>query len=62
MFETLTDRLNKVFTNLRRHGKLSPADVDAAMRDVRLALLEADVHYGVVKTFVEKVKERSVGT
>ncbi len=62
MFETLTDRLNKVFTNLRRHGKLSPADVDTAMRDVRLALLEADVHYGVVKTFIERVKERSVGS
>ena len=49
MFETLTQRLNKVFDQLRRRGKLSEADVDAAMREVRLALLEADVHFSVVK-------------
>ncbi len=61
MFETLTDRLNQVFTNLRRHGKLSEEDVDAAMREVRLALLEADVHYSVVKDFVKRVRERAVG-
>jgi len=61
MFETLTERLNAVFKELRRHGKLSEKDVDAAMRDVRMALLEADVHYSVVKTFVSKVKERSIG-
>jgi signal recognition particle subunit SRP54 len=61
MFETLTERLNAVFTELRRHGKLSEKDVDAAMRDVRLALLEADVHISVVRTFVERVKERAVG-
>lgn len=61
MFETLSDRLNQVFTELRRHGRLSEADVDKAMRDVRLALLEADVHYGVVKTFVEQVKTQAVG-
>jgi signal recognition particle subunit SRP54 len=61
MFETLTDRLNQVFTNLRRHGKLSEEDVDGAMREVRLALLEADVHYSVVKDFVKRVRERSVG-
>ena len=61
MFETLTDRLNKVFTELRRHGKLSEKDVDTAMRDVRLALLEADVHYSVVKSFVASVKERAIG-
>lgn len=62
MFETLSDRLNQVFTELRRHGRLTEADVDKAMRDVRLALLEADVHYGVVKTFVEQVKQRAVGS
>ncbi len=45
MFQTLTDRLTQVFDNLRRRGKLSADDVDAAMREVRLALLEADVHY-----------------
>ena len=61
MFETLTERLNEVFKELRRHGKLSEKQVDAAMRDVRMALLEADVHYSVVKTFVSKVKERSIG-
>lgn len=61
MFENLTERLNNVFTQLRRRGKLSAADVDTAMREVRLALLEADVNYGVVKDFVERVRERSVG-
>jgi signal recognition particle subunit SRP54 len=61
MFENLTERLNNVFVNLRRHGKLSDEDVDAAMREVRLALLEADVNYGVVKDFVARVRERSVG-
>jgi signal recognition particle subunit SRP54 len=61
MFENLTDRLNEVFKQLRRHGKLSEADVDLAMREVRLALLEADVNYGVVKDFVSRVRQRSVG-
>jgi signal recognition particle subunit SRP54 len=61
MFETLTGRLNQVFNQLRRRGKLSTADVDAAMREVRLALLEADVHYSVVKDFVTRVRERSIG-
>jgi signal recognition particle subunit SRP54 len=62
VFENLTERLNSVFTQLRRRGKLSAADVDTAMREVRLALLEADVNYGVVKDFVNRVRERSVGT
>ncbi len=61
MFETLTERLNNVFTQLRRRGKLSEADVDVAMREVRLALLEADVHYSVVKDFIARVRERSIG-
>jgi signal recognition particle subunit SRP54 len=61
MFENLTDRLENVFKELRRRGKLSEKDVDTAMREVRLALLEADVNYGVVKNFVERVRERSVG-
>jgi len=61
MFESLTDRLENVFKELRRRGKLSEKDVDTAMREVRLALLEADVNYGVVKNFVERVRERSVG-
>ncbi len=61
MFETLTERLNQVFSQLKRRGKLSERDVDAAMREVRLALLEADVHYKVVKDFVARVRERAVG-
>lgn len=61
MFENLTDRLNGVFDKLRRRGKLSERDVDAAMREVRLALLEADVNYKVVKDFVSRVRERSIG-
>ncbi len=61
MFETLTGRLNTIFDGLRRRGKLSEADVDAAMREVRLALLEADVHFSVVKTLIAKVRERAVG-
>jgi len=61
MFETLTERLESVFKNLNRRGKLSEADVDAAMREVRLALLEADVNYAVVKDFVNRVRERAIG-
>ena len=61
MFESLSERLNQVFTQLRRRGKLSEEDVDAALREVRLALLEADVHYSVVKKFTSGVRERAVG-
>ncbi len=61
MFESLTARLNQVFDQLRRRGKLSEADVDAALREVRLALLEADVHFSVVKTFLARVRERAIG-
>ena len=61
MFENLTERLNGVFDQLRRRGKLSERDVDAAMREVRLALFEADVNYKVVKDFVARVRERSIG-
>ncbi len=61
MFETLSGRLNEVFDRLKKRGKLSEADVDAAMREVRLALLEADVHYSVVKAFIARVRERAVG-
>ena len=61
MFESLTEKLNKVFEDLRRHGKLSEADVDRAMREVKLALLEADVNYKVVRKFTDRVKERSIG-
>ena len=61
MFENLTGRLNEVFKELRRRGKLSEADVDSAMREVRLALLEADVNYGVVKDFTSRVRARAIG-
>lgn len=61
MFENLTGRLNDIFTQLRRRGKLSAADVDAMLREVRLALLEADVNYGVVKEFIAQVRERAIG-
>jgi len=61
VFENLTDRLNGVFKQLSRRGKLSESDVDAAMREVRLALLEADVHFSVVKDFIARVRERAVG-
>jgi signal recognition particle subunit SRP54 len=61
MFETLTGRLNQVFDGLRRRGKLSVADVDLAMREVRLALLEADVHYNVAKDFIARVRDRAIG-
>ncbi|MBW7885591.1 MAG: signal recognition particle protein [Caldilineaceae bacterium] len=62
MFESLTDKLQGVFDKLATKGKLTENDVNAAMREVRLALLEADVNYKVVKLFVEKVKVRAVGT
>ncbi len=61
MFESLTDKLQGVFDKLARQGKLTEADVNAAMREVRLALLEADVNYKVVKDFVARVRERAVG-
>lgn len=61
MFESLGSRLQAVFDNLQKRGKLNEADVDLAMREVRLALLEADVNYKVVKDFVARVRERAVG-
>ena len=61
MFESLTDKLQSVFDRLATKGKLTESDVNAAMREVRLALLEADVNYKVVKDFVERVKARAVG-
>ncbi|MCB9422835.1 MAG: signal recognition particle protein [Ardenticatenaceae bacterium] len=61
MFESLGSRLQSVFDTLQRRGKLTEADVDKAMREVRLALLEADVNFKVVKSFVNRVRERAVG-
>lgn len=61
MFENLTDKLQSVFNRLARKGHLTESDVDAALREVRLALLEADVNYKVVKDFLARVRERAVG-
>lgn len=61
MFETLSQRLDQIFQKLRKRGKLTAEDVDLAMRDVRLALLEADVHFTVVKDFIARVRQRAVG-
>ncbi len=60
-FEGLSEKLNNVFKKLKSRGKLTESDVKEAMREVRLALLEADVSYKVVKDFVKKVTERAVG-
>jgi signal recognition particle subunit SRP54 len=61
MFESLSNRFNDVFDRLRRRGALTEADVDAAMREIRVALLEADVALPVVKTFVDGVRAKAVG-
>lgn len=61
MFDTLTDRLTETFKKLRGKGVLTEEDVNDAMRQVRLALLEADVQVGVVKSFIARVKERAIG-
>jgi signal recognition particle subunit SRP54 len=60
MFESLTTRLQAVFRDLGRRGRLRPADVDDALREIRLALLGADVHYQVVKRLLERVQERAL--
>lgn len=61
MFENLSDKLQKVFKNLRGQGKLSEENIKDALREVRMALLEADVHYKVAKDFVAGIAERAVG-
>jgi signal recognition particle subunit SRP54 len=61
MFETLSSRLNNVFDRLKRRGALREDDVEAALRDIRIALLEADVALPVVKDFVASIRERAVG-
>jgi signal recognition particle subunit SRP54 len=62
VFTGLSSRLEDVFRRLRSRGKLTEANVRDALREVRLALLEADVNYGVVKDFIERVREKAVGT
>ena len=61
MFDTLTDRLSGTLQGLRGRGRMRPADVDEALAEIRLALLEADVNVRVVRRFVERVRERSIG-
>ncbi len=61
MFEALSDKLQSVFRSLRGRGALSETDIETALREVRLALLEADVHFQVVKEFLARVRERALG-
>ena len=60
-FESLSEKLNGVFQKLRSRGRLTEADVRAAMREIRMALLEADVNFKVVKDFIARVTEKAVG-
>ncbi|HVY91691.1 MAG TPA: signal recognition particle receptor subunit alpha, partial [Bryobacteraceae bacterium] len=61
MFDNLSDKLQRVFKNLRGEGRLSAENMEAALREVRVALLEADVNFKVVKQLIESVKERAMG-
>ncbi len=61
MFNTLTEKLNSILTQLRRRGALTEKDLDEGLRQVRLALLEADVNYKVVKRFIDDVKQKALG-
>ena len=61
MFQNLSDNLEGVFKKLRGHGKLSEKNISDAMREIRLALLEADVEFSVAKEFINSVKEKSLG-
>src|SRR5207249_5238921 len=61
MFDQLSDRLQETLSGVRERGTLTEADVDRAMREIRLALLEADVNFKVVKQFTATVKERCLG-
>src|ERR1700736_183579 len=61
MFSQLSDKLQDIFKDLRGHGTISEANIDAALRQVRLALLEADVDFQVAKKFIARVKEKALG-
>lgn len=61
MFENLSDRLNSVFKKLKGHGKLTEKNIEDGLKEVRMALLEADVHYRVVKKFISDIKARALG-
>ncbi len=61
MFDNLSEKLQSIFTGLRGKGRLTEEDIDVAMREIRMALLEADVNFKLVKDFVAKVKEKAIG-
>ncbi len=61
MFENLSDKLQRVFKNLRGEGKLNAANMEQALREIRVALLEADVHFRVVKQLIENIKAKAMG-
>src|SRR6201988_1044830 len=61
MFDSLAEKLQATLADVRGHGTLTEADIDSAMREIRLALLEADVNFKVVKSFTSAVKERALG-
>src|ERR1700693_199559 len=61
MFSQLGDKLQEIFKDLRGHGKISEANIDAALRQIRLALLEADVDFQVAKNFIARIKEKAIG-
>ncbi|MDP2953210.1 MAG: signal recognition particle receptor subunit alpha, partial [Chloroflexota bacterium] len=61
MFEALTEKLQNVFRRLGSRGTITEKDLDEALREVRMALLEADVHFRVVRDFVQRVRERALG-
>ncbi|WP_294439116.1 signal recognition particle receptor subunit alpha, partial [uncultured Slackia sp.] len=58
MFDSLSDRLQGIFSGLKSKGRLTEQDIDSAMREIRMALLEADVNFKVVKSFIKSAKER----
>ena len=62
MFDTLSDRLQKIFSRAKSHGRLSEKQVDEILREIRIALLEADVNFRVVKNLIGRIRERAVGT
>src|SRR3977135_680975 len=61
MFENLSDKLQRVFKNLRGQGKLTAENMEEALREIRVALLEADVHFKVVKQFIEQIRLKAMG-
>ena len=61
MFDNLSEKLQRVFKNLRGEGRLTPENMESALREIRVALLEADVHFRVVKQLIEAIKQKAMG-